>query len=245
MIADGESVVKKSVLVAIRQSDIACRSLIVTVSYQWRATKTADTRQENLVANALEPATLDQLFRTARTFNEWSETPIDERVVRELYDLLKWGPTSANSCPARFVWVRSPEGKSQLASLAMDKNRPKIVAAPLTVIIGNDLDFPDTLPRLFPARGEMMRQAFRQPGLNEVTAMRNGTLQGAYLIIAARALGLDCGPMSGFDNAAVDKAFFVGTRIQSNFICSLGYGKPNSAFPRNPRLNFEEAARFA
>jgi 3-hydroxypropanoate dehydrogenase len=245
MIADGESVVKKSVLVAIRQSDIACRSLIVTVSYRWRATKTADTHQENLVANALEPATLDQLFRTARTFNEWSETPIDERVVRELYDLLKWGPTSANSCPARFVWVRSPEGKSQLASLAMDKNRPKIVAAPLTVIIGNDLDFPDTLPRLFPARGEMMRQAFRQPGLNEVTAMRNGTLQGAYLIIAARALGLDCGPMSGFDNAAVDKAFFVGTRIQSNFICSLGYGKPNSAFPRNPRLNFEEAARFA
>jgi 3-hydroxypropanoate dehydrogenase len=215
------------------------------VSYQWRATKTADTHQENLVANALEPAALDQLFRTARTFNEWSETPIDERVVRELYDLLKWGPTSANSCPARFVWVRSPEGKSQLASLAMDKNRPKIVAAPLTVIIGNDLDFPDMLPRLFPARGEMMRQTFRQPGLNEVTAMRNGTLQGAYLIIAARALGLDCGPMSGFDNAAVDRAFFVGTRIQSNFICSLGYGKPNSAFPRNPRLNFEEAGRFA
>jgi 3-hydroxypropanoate dehydrogenase len=143
------------------------------------------------------------------------------------------------------VWVRSPEGKSRLASLAMEMNRPKILAAPLTVIIGNDLDFPETLPKLFPARGEMMRQAFLQPGLAEVTAMRNGTLQGGYLIIAARALGLDCGPMSGFDNAAVDQAFFADTRIQSNFICCLGYGKPNSAFPRNPRFTFEEAGRFA
>jgi 3-hydroxypropanoate dehydrogenase len=201
--------------------------------------------QEKHVPNALEPAALDQLFRTARTFNEWSDTPVDERVVRQLYDLLKWGPTSANSCPARFLWVRSPEGKSQLASLAMEMNRPKILAAPLTVIIGNDLDFPEMMPKLFPDRGEMYRQAFRQPGLGEITATRNGTLQGAYLMVAARALGLDCGPMSGFDNAAVDKAFFAGTRIQSNFICSLGYGKPNTAFPRNPRLNFEEAGRFA
>jgi 3-hydroxypropanoate dehydrogenase len=197
------------------------------------------------LASALDPAALDQLFRTARTFNEWSDTPIDERVVRELYDLLKWGPTSANSCPARFIWVRSPEKKQQLSSLAMETNRQKILAAPLTVIIGNDLDFPDRLPGLFPARGEAMRQTFRQPELNEITAMRNGTLQGAYLIVAARALGLDCGPMSGFDNAAVDKAFFSGTRIQSNFICNLGYGKPNSPFPRNPRLTFEEAGGFA
>ena len=197
------------------------------------------------MASALEPAALDQLFCTARSFNEWSDTPVDEHVLREVYDLLKCGPTSANSCPARFVWVRSPEGKSQLASLAMETNRPKILAAPLTVIVGNDLDFPELMPKLFPARGEMMRETFRKPGLNEITAMRNGTLQGAYLIIAARALGLDCGPMSGFDNAAVDKAFFAGTRIQSNFICSLGYGKPNSPFPRNPRLTFEEAGRFA
>ncbi len=197
------------------------------------------------MTSALQPAALDQLFRAARSFNEWSETPVDESVVRELYDLLKWGPTSANSCPARFLWVRSPEGKSQLASFAMDKNRPKILAAPITVIIGNALDFPELMPKLFPERGEMMKQAFRKPGVAEITAMRNGTLQGAYLIIAARALGLDCGPMSGFDNAAVDKAFFAGTRIQSNFICSLGYGKSNSLFPRNPRLSFEEAGRFA
>jgi 3-hydroxypropanoate dehydrogenase len=197
------------------------------------------------VANALEPAALDQLFRTARTFNEWSDTPVDERGVRELYHLLKWGPTSANSSPARFVWVRSPEGKSQLASLAMKVNSPKILAAPLTVIVGNDLDFPEMMPKLFPNRGEMYREVFRQPGLNEITAARNGTLQGAYLIVAARALGLDCGPMSGFDNAAVDKAFFAGTRIQSNFICCLGYGKPNTPFPRNPRLTLDEAGRFA
>jgi 3-hydroxypropanoate dehydrogenase len=197
------------------------------------------------VANALQPEALDQLFRSARSYNVWTDAVVDEGVVRALYDLLKWGPTSGNSCPARFVWVRSPEGRAQLASFASELNRQKIIAAPITVIIGNDLDFPETLPKLFPARGEMMRQYFKQPGLTEVTAMRNGSLQGAYLIVAARALGLDCGPMSGFDNAAVDRAFFAGTRIQSNFICSIGYGKPDSPFPRNPRLSFEEAGRFA
>jgi 3-hydroxypropanoate dehydrogenase len=170
---------------------------------------------------------------------------VDERVVREIYDLLKWAPTSANSSPARFVWVRSAEGKAKLAALAMEMNRPKILAAPLTVIIGNDLDFASKLPKLFPHNAEKMQKAFAQPGFAEITAMRNGSLQGAYLIIAARALGLDCGPMSGFDNAGVDKAFFAGTRIQSNFICSLGHGKPGTPFPRNPRLSFEEAGSFA
>jgi len=194
---------------------------------------------------ALPSPSLDQLFRTARTYNEWSDRPVEEHTVRELYDLFKWGPTSANSCPARFVWVRSAEGKAQLASLAAELNRPKILAAPLTVIIGHDLEFPETMPKLFPARGEMMRQMFRQPGVAEITAMRNGSLQGGYLIIAARALGLDCGPMSGFDNAGVDAAFFAGTHIKSNFICCLGYGKPNTPFPRNPRLSFDEAGRFA
>jgi 3-hydroxypropanoate dehydrogenase len=198
------------------------------------------------MGNAVQPAVLDQLFRGARTANEWSDRPLEEHVVRELYDLLKWGPTSANSCPARFVWVRSPEGKARLAALAAEMNRPRILAAPLTVIIGNDPDFPEALPKLLPApRAEMMRKVFSQPGLAEVTAMRNGSLQGGYLIIAARALGLDCGPMSGFDNAGVDAAFFAGTRIQSNFICCLGYGKPESRHPRNPRLTFEEAGRFA
>jgi nitroreductase len=173
------------------------------------------------------------------------QQPIADDTLHALYDLVKWGPTSANSSPARFVWVRSPEAKAQLASLAMDANRPKILAAPVTVIIGHDLDFPDTMPKLFPARGEMMRGYFQQPGVAEVTAMRNGSLQGGYLIVAARSLGLDCGPMSGFDNAGVDAAFFSGTRIQSNFICCLGHGKPESIFPRNPRLTFEEAGRLA
>ena len=190
-------------------------------------------------------AALDQLFRNARTPNDWAATPVAETTVHALFDLLKWGPTSANSSPARFVWVRSAEGKSRLASLAMEANRPKIMAAPLTVIIGYDLDFPALMPKLFPARGEMMQQYFSQPGVAEATAMRNGSLQGAYLILAARALGLDCGPRSGFDNAAVDLAFFAGTRIHSNFICCLGIGKPESVFPRNPRLSFEEAGRFA
>jgi 3-hydroxypropanoate dehydrogenase len=193
----------------------------------------------------IHSSALNQLFNEARTYNEWSVKPVDERMVRDLYDLVKWGPTSANSSPARFVWVRSTEGKAKLAALAIDQNRPKILAAPVTVIIGYDLAFPETMPKLFPARGEMMRQMFLKPGLAEVTAMRNGSLQGGYLIIAARALGLDCGPMSGFDNAAVDQAFFSGTRILSNFICSIGYGKIGTPHPRNPRLTFEEAGWFA
>ena len=197
------------------------------------------------MSRALPSDALNQLFVTARTHHEWTDTAIEESVVRDLYDLLKWGPTSANCCPARFVWVRSSEGNSLLASLAMDSNRMKILAAPLTVIVGNALDFPATLPSLFPARGEMLRQKFLQAGGIEVTAMRNATLQGAYLIVAARALGLDCGPMSGFDNAGVDSAFFAGKNIQSNFICSLGYAKADQPPSRNPRLEFDAAGWFA
>jgi 3-hydroxypropanoate dehydrogenase len=193
----------------------------------------------------LSAESLDQLFRAARTYNGWTDAPVEEGVVREMYDLLKWGPTSANSSPARFVWVRSAEGKAQLAGLAAEKNRAKILEAPLTVIIGNDLGFADALPKLLPHNADTMQKVFANPGLAEATAMRNGSLQGAYLIIAARALGLDCGPMSGFDNAGVDRLFFSGTRIQSNFICSIGHGKPDSLFPRNPRLTFEEAGHFA
>jgi len=197
------------------------------------------------MTSALNDQSLDQIFRSARTYNGWADTPVEEGVVRDLYNLLKWGPTSANCSPARFVWVRSAEGKAKLAELAMDRNRPKILAAPITVIIGNDLNFAEALPKLLPHNAEAIQKAFAPPAVAEVTAMRNGTLQGAYLIIAARALGLDCGPMSGFDNAGVDRAFFNGTRIQSNFICSVGYGKPDSVFPRNPRLTFEEAGHFA
>lgn len=195
--------------------------------------------------DALTADALDQLFRSARTYYGWTDAPVDESVVRALYEVLKWGPTSANSSPARFVWVRSPQAKTKLAELAWERNRPKVLAAPLTVIIGNDLDFAEQLPKLMPHNAEAMQKAFAAPAVAEATSMRNGTLQGAYLMLAARALGLDCGPMSGFDNAGVDQAFFAGTRIRSNFICSLGHGDPNSLFPRNPRLSFEEAGHFA
>jgi 3-hydroxypropanoate dehydrogenase len=189
---------------------------------------------------------LDQLFRSARTFNGWTDRPVEEVLIRQVYDTFKWGPTSGNCCPARFVWVRSAEGKAKLSALASGNNQPKILAAPVTVIIGYDLDFPEALPELFPARGEAMKASYKKnPPLAETTAFRNGTLQGAYLILAARALGLNCGPMSGFDNAGVDREFFANTRIKSNFICSLGFGDPASVFPRNPRLSFEEAGHFA
>src|SRR5208282_3393301 len=154
---------------------------------------------------------LDQLFRVARTRNDWTDRPVSETQIRELYDLLKLGPTSANSCPARFVWVRTPAGKARLAALASQTNRPKILAAPLTVIIGFDLDFAEQLPKLFPARGRKMKELFQDADLAQTTAFRNGSLQGGYLIVAARALGLDTGPMSGFDNKAVDAEFFAGT----------------------------------
>lgn len=194
----------------------------------------------------LGDSALDQLFRTARTRNGWTDQPVPEPLIRELYDLLRMGPTSANCCPARFLWVRSPEGKQRLSELASETNKAKILEAPLTVIIGYDLDFPDLLPKLFPAKGEVMRKHFKSDAkLAEVTAFRNGSLQGAYLILAARALGLDAGPMSGFDNAGVDAAFFDGTAIRSNFICSIGYGSDKNLFPRNPRLSFEQAGRFA
>jgi 3-hydroxypropanoate dehydrogenase len=194
----------------------------------------------------LDGPALDTLFRTARTRNGWNPAPVSDNLIRELYDLMKWGPTSGNGSPARFVWVRTAEGKARLAALASEGNRPKILAAPLTVIIGYDLAFGAQMPKLFPARGEAMKTMFEKaPAIAESTAFRNGSLQGAYLIIAARALGLDAGPMSGFDNAAVDREFFADTRIHSNFLCSLGHGTEENLYPRNPRLTFEEAGRFA
>ena len=197
------------------------------------------------MTDKLDNRALDQLFRTARTRNAWAEQPVAERQLHELYDLMKFGPTSGNCCPARFIWVTSAQGKSRLAALAAPNNAPKILAAPVTVIVGYDLDFAEQLPKLFPARGRDMQAYYSDPLVAETTAFRNSSLQGAYLIVAARALGLDCGPMSGFNNEAVDSDFFANTRIKSNFICSIGYGSNENLFPRNPRLTFEEAGRFA
>ena len=192
--------------------------------------------------HALDDASLDQLFRTARTHNELGGEVSDE-TLRALYDLLKWGPTSANMGPARLVFVKSPEAKARLAPALDEGNRAKTTAAPVTVIVGHDEDFHEKLSYLFPHTDA--KSWFEGPREGRsVAAFRNGSLQGAYLILAARALGLDTGPMSGFNNAMVDELFFAGTAIKSNFLVNLGHGDPARLFPRSPRLAFDEAARI-
>jgi nitroreductase len=191
----------------------------------------------------LPDAALDQLFRNARTYNGWNPEPIPGDSLRRIYDLARFGPTAANSSPARFVFITSVEGKEKLASVASRNNQAKIKAAPATVIIGYDLDFFEHLPTLFP-HAPGMKAVFSDPAVGEQTAFRNSTLQGAYLIIAARSLGFDCGPMSGFDNGKVDALFFAGTRIRSNFICSIGRGDGGAMVDRLPRLSFEDACRI-
>lgn len=191
--------------------------------------------------NRLGQTALDQLFFEARTFNNWQDKPVSPMLIKELANMMKWAPTSANCSPARLVFAHSKEAKEKLAALAMDENQAKIRSAPCTVIIGHDLDFADHLPKLFPHTDA--RSWFE--GNEELiysTAFRNSSLQGAYFIMAARALGLDTGPMSGFDNEAVDKAFFAGTNIKSNFLCSFGYGDPKGLFDRSPRFSFDEFA---
>ena len=194
------------------------------------------------MSKPLPDASLDQIFRTARTHNELGGEVSDD-TLRQLYDLAKWGPTSANMTPARLVFVKSAEAKAKLEPALDEGNRAKTMAAPVTVIVAHDEDFHEKLPYLFPHTDA--RSWFEGPreGRREA-AFRNGSLQGAYLILAARALGLDTGPMSGFDNAKVDEAFFAGTAIKSNFLINLGHGDTAKLFPRSPRLSFDEAARI-
>ncbi len=191
----------------------------------------------------LDDAALDTLFRTARTRNSWKPEPLPEGALKAIYDLAKMGPTAANSSPARFVFVTSDAAKEKLASASASSNGAKVKAAPATAIIGYDLDFPETLLKLFP-HFPGMKDNFAGPGVLEATAFRNGSLQGAYLIMAARALGFDCGPMSGFDNAKVDELFFAGTNIKSNFICSIGYGDAGGLFDRLPRHDFDDVCKI-
>jgi 3-hydroxypropanoate dehydrogenase len=192
---------------------------------------------------ALPAPALDQLLRDARTYNAFGGE-VDDDTLRQLYDLLKFGPTTANTCPARFVFVRSPEAKARLGSALDEGNYGKTMAAPVTVIVGYDLAFYEKLPVLFPHTDA--RSWFDTKSEADLTtiALRNGSLQGAYLMLAARALGLDCGPMSGFDRDKLDAAFFAGTSIRSNFLVNLGHGDPASIFPRSPRLPFDEACRI-
>jgi 3-hydroxypropanoate dehydrogenase len=191
----------------------------------------------------LGPAALDQLFREARTQNAWRDIPVPDGVIHELYELLKWGPTSANSCPARFVFLKSAEAKARLEPHLSPANREKTLAAPLCVIVAYDAAFAEKLPRLFPHMPDVAAW-FADPALAESTAFRNSSLQGAYLILAARALGLDAGPMSGFDQEGVDRTFFADGALRSNFLCNLGYGASEGLFPRLPRLSFDEAGQI-
>jgi len=189
----------------------------------------------------LDDRALDVIFRQARTHNAWLPRPVPEETLHQVYDLMKWGPTSANSSPARVLFLRTPEAKQRLKPALSSGNLDKTMAAPVTAILGYDLEFYDMLPRLFPHDQSARSWFAGKPDVIETTAFRNGTLQGAYLIVAARACGLDCGPMSGFDNAQVDAEFFPGGRVKSNFLCNLGYGDTKGLLPRSPRLPFDEA----
>ena len=194
-------------------------------------------------AAPLDDRALDQLFRAARTQNKWQDRPVPDAKLQELYELLKWGPTSANSSPARFVFVRTPEGKAKLKEALSAGNTEKTMTAPVTAIVCYDSYFYDKLGQLFP-HADAKPWFTSSPEFAEKTAFRNGSLQGAYLMLAARAIGLDVGPMSGFDNAKVDELFLFGTGWKSNFLVNLGYGDPAGLFPRSPRLSFDEAARL-
>jgi 3-hydroxypropanoate dehydrogenase len=195
------------------------------------------------VGGILSDEALDLLFREARTHNSWDDQPVSDTVLRAVYELAKMGPTSANCSPMRAVFVTSREAKERLKPALSAGNLDKTMRAPATAIIAYDLEFYEHLPRLFPH--DDARSWFAgKPELIRATAFRNGTLQGAYLMLAARALGLDCGPMSGFDNAKVDAEFFPDSSVRSNFLCNLGYGDPAGLFPRSPRFEFDEACRI-
>lgn len=200
----------------------------------------------------LSDDTLDIIFRKARTHNAWLDKPVSDDLLRRLYELVKYGPTSGNSCPARIIFLRTEEAKKRLLPALSPTNVDKTMKAPVTAIIGYDLKFYEQTPKLFPHNPGMRDMFTKSAQHTETTAFRNGTLQGGYLLLAARTLGLDCGAMSGFDNAKVDAEFFTAAagnppefiEVKSNFLCNLGYGDTSKMFPRNPRLTFEEACRL-
>ncbi|WP_421861894.1 malonic semialdehyde reductase [Parvibaculum sp.] len=184
---------------------------------------------------------LDVIFREARTHNAWKDEPVSDETLKQLYELMKWGPTSANMSPARIIFVKSKEAKEKLAPALTEGNLKKTMAAPVTAIIGYDVKFYERLPELFPHAPEAKTWFNWSDEWAEMNAFRNGSLQGAYFMIAARSLGLDCGPMSGFDLNKVNELFFAGTNIKSNFLCNLGHGDPAGLFARSPRLSFDDA----
>lgn len=188
----------------------------------------------------IDQAALDQLFNDARTFSAWRDEAVSEEMLQAVWDLARMAPTSANCSPARIVFVVSPESKAKLEPCLAAGNLEKTMSAPATAIIGHDIEFYEKLPDLFPHTDARSWFVGNTP-LIETTAFRNGSLQGAYFIIAARALGFDCGPMSGFDNAKVDEVFFANTTVKSNFLCNLGVGNPETLHSRSPRMSFGDA----
>src|SRR5437764_4946144 len=197
------------------------------------------------MSNAMSNDGLDLIFRNARTHNAWLDKPVADALLRQVYDLAKMGPTSANMCPMRIVFVKSPEAKERLRPALDAGNVAKTMAAPVTAILGMDLHFFELMPKLFPhADAKAWFKDLPEPVL-EYVALRNSSLQGAYFMLAARSLGLDCGPMSGFDNAKVDAAFCAGTTVKSNVLRNLGHGDGTKLYPRSPRLTFEEACQIA
>ena len=195
------------------------------------------------MSQTLDDAGLDLVFRHARTRNGWTDAPVSDADIRRLYDLVALAPTSANSSPARFIFCSSTEARSRLAACASGTNAAKILAAPVTVIIGMDMEFHEQLPKLFPHTDARSWFAGKPDAILDAT-FRNSSLQGGYLILAARALGFDVGPMSGFDKSRVDAEFWAGTGVVTNFLCSIGVGNDDGMFPRNPRLAFEDAAQI-
>jgi 3-hydroxypropanoate dehydrogenase len=194
--------------------------------------------------NQLTDQSLNLIFREARTQNGWTEEPVEDSLLAQVYDLAKMGPTSANMCPMRVVFVKSKAAKEKLKPTLQAGNVDKTMSAPVTAIIGMDVHFYEKLPELFPHADAKAWFKDLPENVLEYTALRNGSLQGAYFMLAARSLGLDCGPMSGFDNAQVDAAFFSGTTVKSNFLCNLGHGDKAKLFPRSPRLKFAEACQI-
>ena len=186
---------------------------------------------------------LDLIFRNARTQNKWLKKPVSDALLADVYDLMRWGPTSANCSPARIFFLTSNEAKERLIPHLGSTNIEKTLQAPVCAIVAYDLDFADQLPKLFP-HNPGAKHWFNMPSVRDITALRNGSMQGAYFMIAARALGLDCGPLSGFNNEGVDKEFFADTNIKSNFLCNLGYGDSTGLFARSPRLAFGEACKI-
>src|SRR4051812_44004249 len=196
------------------------------------------------MSHVLNNEGLDLIFRQARTHSAWLEKPVDDLLLQQVYDLAKMGPTSANMCPLRIVFVRSREAKEKLRPTLDAANVDKTMMAPVTAIVAMDIHFYEKLPKLFPHADAKAWFKDLPENVLEYVALRNGSLQGAYLMLAARSLGLDCGPMSGFNNAMVDAAFFAGTTVKSNFLCNLGHGDKSKLYPRSPRLGFEEACQI-